>query len=93
MTATDPHQRRALAGLRLARDGGGEPADALREDALAGLSASPKRLPGKYFYDERGSALFEAICEIEEYDRRAPNWLCCRPALSTSRARFPMTRS
>ena len=34
---------------------------------IEGLSASPKRLPSKYFYDERGSALFEAICELPEY--------------------------
>ena len=36
-------------------------------DALAGLAASPKTLPCKYFYDARGSALFEAICESPEY--------------------------
>ena len=36
-------------------------------DLLAGLSAVPKRLPSKYFYDERGSALFERICELPEY--------------------------
>jgi dimethylhistidine N-methyltransferase len=38
-----------------------------RRDILAGLSSSPKRLPCKYFYDERGSQLFEVICELEEY--------------------------
>jgi dimethylhistidine N-methyltransferase len=32
-----------------------------------GLSAKPKRLPSRLFYDERGSALFEAICEQPEY--------------------------
>lgn len=36
-------------------------------DAVAGLTASPKHLPSKYFYDERGSALFERICELDEY--------------------------
>jgi dimethylhistidine N-methyltransferase len=36
-------------------------------DALEGLAAKPKFLPCKYFYDERGSALFERICELEEY--------------------------
>jgi dimethylhistidine N-methyltransferase len=39
----------------------------LRDDALAGLRARPKRLPCKYLYDERGSELFERICELEEY--------------------------
>jgi dimethylhistidine N-methyltransferase len=37
------------------------------EDVLAGLSSSPKTLPPKYFYDERGSRLFERICELPEY--------------------------
>ncbi len=36
-------------------------------DALAGLASTPKQLPSKYFYDARGSALFEAICEQPEY--------------------------
>ncbi|MFW5816581.1 MAG: L-histidine N(alpha)-methyltransferase, partial [Wenzhouxiangella sp.] len=37
------------------------------EDVLAGLAASPRTLPCKYFYDARGSALFEAICACPEY--------------------------
>ncbi len=32
-----------------------------------GLSAKPKKLPSRLFYDERGSALFESICEQPEY--------------------------
>jgi dimethylhistidine N-methyltransferase len=35
--------------------------------ALRGLSARPKRLPPSCFYDARGSALFERICEQPEY--------------------------
>jgi len=38
-----------------------------RRDVLEGLRARPKRIPSKYFYDARGSALFERICELEEY--------------------------
>ena len=38
-----------------------------REEVLAGLSASPKRIPPKFFYDQRGSRLFEEICELPEY--------------------------
>jgi dimethylhistidine N-methyltransferase len=42
-----------------------------REDFLAdvmdGLGEPRKRLPPKYFYDERGARLFEAICRLEEY--------------------------
>ena len=37
------------------------------EDVSAGLSASPRRLPSTYFYDARGSVLFERICEQPEY--------------------------
>jgi dimethylhistidine N-methyltransferase len=36
-------------------------------DVLSGLSAPQKRLAPKYFYDERGSQLFEAITELKEY--------------------------
>lgn len=36
-------------------------------DVLAGLSRNPKEISAKYFYDERGSALFEAICDLPEY--------------------------
>jgi dimethylhistidine N-methyltransferase len=41
--------------------------DSFRDAVLAGLSAKPKSLPCKFFYDQRGSALFEAICEVPEY--------------------------
>ncbi len=37
------------------------------QDVIEGLSAEPKSLPPKYFYDERGSQLFEQICELPEY--------------------------
>jgi dimethylhistidine N-methyltransferase len=36
-------------------------------DVLIGLSETPKRIPSKYFYDSRGSHLFEAITELPEY--------------------------
>ena len=38
-----------------------------RAAVLAGLSASPKSVPPKFFYDEPGSNLFERICQTEEY--------------------------
>jgi dimethylhistidine N-methyltransferase len=41
--------------------------DSLRDEALDGLRDTPKHLPSKLFYDERGSRLFDAICELEEY--------------------------
>lgn len=39
----------------------------LAADVRRGLTAVPKRLPPKYFYDDRGSRLFDAICELPEY--------------------------
>ena len=41
--------------------------DALRADALAGLTCSPKDLPPKWFYDDRGSQLFDEITRLDEY--------------------------
>ncbi|CAM5623928.1 Histidine N-alpha-methyltransferase OS=Streptomyces alboniger OX=132473 GN=egtD PE=3 SV=1 [Streptomyces alboniger] len=40
---------------------------ALRTDVLHGLSRTPKTLPPKWFYDARGSALFEEITTLPEY--------------------------
>ena len=40
---------------------------AMARDVREGLSASPKELSPKYFYDERGSLLFEQITELDEY--------------------------
>ena len=37
------------------------------EDVVAGLGAEQKRLPCKYLYDQRGSELFEQICQLQEY--------------------------
>src|SRR5438477_7081135 len=36
-------------------------------DVIAGLSSNPRAIPCKYFYDERGAALFQKICELPEY--------------------------
>lgn len=38
-----------------------------RDEVLRGLQSSPKRIPPKYFYDERGSELFERITRLPEY--------------------------
>ncbi|MBK3634050.1 L-histidine N(alpha)-methyltransferase, partial [Streptomyces sp. MBT97] len=40
---------------------------ALRADVRGGLTASPKTLPPKWFYDARGSELFEEITRLPEY--------------------------
>jgi L-histidine Nalpha-methyltransferase len=41
--------------------------DSFAADLIAGLTARPKTLPPKYFYDLAGSALFERITELPEY--------------------------
>ncbi|MGW8704406.1 ergothioneine biosynthesis protein EgtB [Brevundimonas sp. NPDC055814] len=87
-----PDQRWAFAGVRLASDPGdaarGDETDdeheAFRRDLVAGLASSPKSLPPKWFYDARGSELFEAITRLPEYyptrqeaallRRVAPRW-------------------
>ncbi|MFD9634821.1 L-histidine N(alpha)-methyltransferase [Streptomyces violascens] len=40
---------------------------ALRADVLHGLTATPKSLPPKWFYDARGSDLFEEITRLPDY--------------------------
>src|ERR1043165_9016795 len=40
---------------------------AFERDVIAGLHASPKHLPPKYFYDDVGSKLFDRITELPEY--------------------------
>lgn len=37
------------------------------EEVLQGLAMRPRRIAPKFFYDERGSRLFDAICELPEY--------------------------
>lgn len=39
----------------------------LRREVLAGLAARPRVIAPKFFYDERGSGLFDRICELPEY--------------------------
>lgn len=41
--------------------------DSLRNDVRAGLTSTPKALPPKYFYDARGSELFDEITRLPEY--------------------------
>ena len=64
-----PHQRWMFSGLRLAEDAPAiaDETAAFRADVLAGLSARPKSISPKWFYDAAGSALFEEICTLPEY--------------------------
>lgn len=38
-----------------------------KQAVLAGLACTPRAIPAKFLYDARGSALFDAICELPEY--------------------------
>src|SRR5437764_14547644 len=38
-----------------------------RDEVVTGLSKSPRQLPCKFFYDERGAQLFQQICDLPEY--------------------------
>lgn len=50
-------------------------------DVLSGLHSTPKRLPCKYLYDERGSQLFDQICCLQEYYlTRCEDWIIKRYA-------------
>ena len=42
-------------------------AKTLQQDVLDGLIESPRSLPPKYFYDEKGSSLFDDICNTQDY--------------------------
>ncbi|MHB1186441.1 L-histidine N(alpha)-methyltransferase [Thiobacillus sp.] len=56
--------------------------DDLRVDVLSGLASSPKSIPPKYFYDDAGCRLFEAIC-------RQPEYVLCRTEQALMAARMP----
>jgi L-histidine Nalpha-methyltransferase len=56
-----------MAGSNLVRARPSRYYEALRADVRAGLTATPKSLPPKYFYDERGSELFDEITRLPEY--------------------------
>ena len=56
-------------------------------DVRAGLEKAPRSIPPKYFYDEVGCRLFDAICDLDEYyltraersllERYAPAIIAC----------------
>jgi uncharacterized SAM-dependent methyltransferase len=57
----------SMPRFRLVELSGGDPFAEFAGDVAAGLTAEPKHLSCRYFYDREGSHLFEAICELPEY--------------------------
>ncbi len=53
----------------------------LRREVLDGLAADPRAIPAKFFYDERGSELFDRICELPEYYQTRTEMAVLRTAL------------
>src|SRR5579859_2892420 len=67
-------QRHSTCGGRVMRDGNlaafvdlAPVEESFEEAVLAGLSRAEKAIHCRFLYDRRGSALFEAICELPEY--------------------------
>ena len=48
--------------------------EAMRTEVVAGLQAHPRQLSPKYFYDQRGSELFEEITHLPEYYPTEKEW-------------------
>ena len=64
MRSLSPQERGRLAIVRLPESSS---AGTFAEAVARGLGAKPKTLPCRYFYDARGSELFEEICGLPEY--------------------------
>ena len=61
------HQHNSSANQIFDKDG---------HDVIQGLTENPKNLPSKYLYDDRGSELFEQICDLPEYyPTRTEAWI------------------
>ena len=65
--AAPPERSRRGARVTLAIVEPAARAASFAHEVRAGLSAVPKRIPCRFFYDAEGSRLFEAICELPEY--------------------------
>ncbi len=61
-TAQEARQRLHCRQVQATR-----PVSDLAQDVREGLLSLPRSLPPKYFYDDRGSRLFDAICDTSEY--------------------------
>ena len=63
----DPFGTRSLVKEKIIPTAQTAAKENFRDEILRGLSKSPKVLPCKFFYDERGAQLFQQICELPDY--------------------------
>ncbi len=61
------HASAASAGASVQKRFQKEATGTMAQDVFLGLTADQKYIPSKYFYDARGSKLFEVICTLPEY--------------------------
>lgn len=81
MTNTGSGVRNGKGSFHCQRVPGARATPTLEEDIRQGLLRSPRTLHPKYFYDERGSILFDKICDTPEYyPTRAEDTLLARHA-------------
>jgi len=64
LAQTDPTRENRLVIQNLVKR---DPVAGFADDVRRGLTSTPKQLSPKYFYDELGSELFDAICLLPEY--------------------------
>jgi L-histidine N-alpha-methyltransferase len=62
-----PFTKRDRLTIAYPTNGDATNASSAGQDVITGLTQTPKTLPPQYFYDDRGSQLFEAITELPEY--------------------------
>lgn len=67
MNAPSPRPEAPQADIDVTRIAIADARAALLADVERGLLRRPRRMPPKYFYDERGSELFDRICDTPEY--------------------------
>ena len=63
----DPFGARSLVNEKNTSVVAGATKENFRDEVLDGLSKSPRQLPYKFFYDQRGAQLFQEICDLPEY--------------------------
>lgn len=66
-TRSSASQRRSTASQRFTLIDAAHEEESFAEAVAAGLAERPRRIPCRFLYDERGSKLFEEICELPEY--------------------------